>query len=159
MVLWTQGCSHNCEGCHNKETHSFTGGFLKDLEELKEEISNVKDHDGITLSGGDPFFQIEACLEIAKHSKSLGLNVWAYTGFKYENLINNPKTLEFLKYIDVLIDGPFILSEKSLSLKFKGSKNQRIINVKASLKNNKIVLLRKYNTALKSNKKEAQLFV
>ena len=72
MVLWTQGCSHNCEGCHNKETHSFTGGFLKDLDELKEEISNVKDHDGITLSGGDPFFQIEACLEIAKHSKSLG---------------------------------------------------------------------------------------
>jgi anaerobic ribonucleoside-triphosphate reductase activating protein len=159
MVIWTQGCSHNCEGCHNRETHSFTGGFLQDVEELKNEISKVKDHDGITLSGGDPFFQVEPCLEIAKYCKSLGLNVWAYTGFTYEKLIDNPKTLEFLKYIDVLIDGLFILSEKSLSLKFKGSKNQRIINVKDSLKKNKVVLVRKYNTNNKTSKKETQLFV
>ena len=78
-VVWTQGCSHNCPGCHNQKTHSFTGGFLKEIEELKEEISNLKNQDGITLSGGDPMFQIDACLEIAEFCQSQNLNVWCYT--------------------------------------------------------------------------------
>jgi anaerobic ribonucleoside-triphosphate reductase activating protein len=160
MVLWTQGCSHNCEGCHNKETHSFSGGFLKDVEVLKEEILTAKNHDGITLSGGDPFFQVEPSLEVAKFCKQNNLDVWCYTGFTFEQLMtmDNPKIKEFLKYIDILVDGPFILSEKSLTLKFRGSKNQRIINVKESLKKNKAVSIRKYNSNNKAKNKKP-LFV
>jgi anaerobic ribonucleoside-triphosphate reductase activating protein len=161
MVLWTQGCAHNCPGCHNQETHSFEGGFLKDIDELKQEILKVKDHDGITLSGGDPFFQVEPCLEIAKFCQDNHLNVWCYTGFTFEQLRskNNPKIEEFLKHIDVLVDGLFVLEQKSLSLKFRGSKNQRIINVRESLKKNKPVIIRKYNTKGNNDKKKQHLFI
>lgn len=164
FVLWTQGCSHNCKGCHNPETHAFDKGFIKDIDLLKEEILLIKNHDGITLSGGDPFFQIDACLEIAKFCHSNKLNVWCYTGFTYDKLMEmsliNPKVLDFLKEIDVLIDGPFKLEEKSLNLKFRGSKNQRIINVKESLKKNRPVLIRKYNEIKGKNiKEEKHLFI
>lgn len=153
-VIWTQGCSHNCKGCHNPETHSFEKGVLKDVEEIKEKIKELKLQDGITLSGGDPFFQTEACIEIAKYAKSLGLNIWAYTGFLFENLIKMEKTKELLKYVDVLVDGKFELENKSLNVKFRGSTNQRIINVPKSLKNGKVHQIRKYdNKATKSKKR------
>lgn len=147
-VLWTQGCSHACKGCHNPHTHSFTEGFYVDVEDLKKEISTLKNQDGITFSGGDPMFQIPALLEIAKHCQKIGLNIWCYTGFTFEQLMflnkSNPLIKELLKNIDVLVDGKFILEQKSLDLKFKGSKNQRILNVKSSLKLNRPVELRKY---------------
>ncbi len=137
-VIWTQGCSHNCPGCHNPETHDFKGGFEVSIDDVKQKLKNLKYQDGITLSGGDPFFQAKACLEIAKYSHNLNLNVWCYTGFTFEQLMKlsklKPIILDFLKQIDVLIDGRFILSEKSLNVKFRGSKNQRIIDVKKSLK-------------------------
>ena len=140
-VIWTQGCSHNCKGCHNPQTHSFTEGFLVDVEDIKKEISNLKLQDGITFSGGDPMFQVDACLEIAKFCQSNGFNVWMYTGFTFEQLIasNKQNINELLKYVDVLIDGRFILEQKSLNLMFRGSTNQRIIDVKKSLKNKKVV--------------------
>ena len=144
-VLWTQGCSHHCEGCHNPETWDFNGGIEVDVEEVKQEIDNLTLQDGITLSGGDPFFQAKACTEIAKYAKQKGLNVWAYTGFLYENLIKIEEMKELLKYIDVLVDGPFILNEKSLTLNYRGSSNQRIINVPKSLKDNKIHQIKKYD--------------
>ena len=163
MVLWTQGCSHNCPGCHNPNTHSFDGGFLKQVDEIKKEISQVKNHDGITLSGGDPFFQIDSCLEIAKFCKEQGLNVWCYTGFTFEELMTlnrfNKKVKEFLSYIDVLIDGKFIESEKSLTLKFRGSRNQRVLNVKDSLKKEKPVWIKKYKVNSKNIKNKERLFV
>jgi anaerobic ribonucleoside-triphosphate reductase activating protein len=163
MVVWTQGCSHNCKGCHNPNTHSFEGGFIKDIDELKEEIKDVLNHDGITFSGGDPFFQIESCLEIAKYGKSLGLNIWCYTGFTFEELMImkrfNKHVLEFLKNIDVLIDGRFIEEEKDLTLKFRGSKNQRILNVKDSLRKEKPVWIKKYKSESKKDKKNEHLFV
>lgn len=147
-VLWTQGCIHNCLGCHNPDTHSFNAGFLKDVEEIKNELLDLKLQDGITLSGGDPMCQVEACLEIAKFCKSIKLNVWCYTGYTFEQLLakskENPNIIELLNNIDVLVDGKFVLEEKSLNLKFKGSKNQRIIDVKKTLKNNKVYLVRKY---------------
>lgn len=145
-VIWTQGCSHNCFGCHNPLTHSFSGGTLVDVETVKDEISKLKNQDGITFSGGDPMFQAEQCLEIAKFCKKSNLNIWCYTGYTYEQLlaINNSKIMEFLSLIDVLIDGKFELAKKSYDLKFRGSSNQRIINVKASLKKGKVVLYRKY---------------
>lgn len=143
-VLWTQGCSHNCEGCHNPMTHDFKGGFLKDVEELKEEISSLEGQDGITLSGGDPFFQVDTVYEIVKHCEKLGLNIWCYTGFTFEKLLEmslkNPKISSLLSKIDVLVDGKFILSLKSYDCLFRGSTNQRLIDVKKSLKSNKIVL-------------------
>ena len=156
-VIWTQGCSHNCKGCHNPETHDFTKGILKDIEEVKEEIKNLKLQDGITLSGGDPFFQAKACTEIAKFAKKQGLNVWAYTGFLFEDLLKSKKKKNLLNYIDVLVDGKFELENKSLNIKFRGSTNQRIINVPKSLKDGKVREIKKYD--IKKHKTGKTLFV
>lgn len=147
-VIWTQGCPHNCEGCHNPNTHSYTGGFLKDIKDIKCELSALVGQAGITLSGGEPFMQPKECLEIIKYAKELQLNIWCFTGFTFEQLLelskNKPIYLELLQNIDVLIDGRFELSKRSLNLKYRGSKNQRIINVKKSLKENRVCLIRKY---------------
>lgn len=143
-VIWTQGCSHNCPGCHNPLTHDFNGGFLVDIEEVKEELKKLEGQDGITLSGGDPLFQKKACLEICKYAKEIGLNVWCFTGFLFEQLIKDKDAIELLSYIDVLVDGKFIMAEKSLNLYYKGSRNQRIIDVKKSLRAEKVVLVPEY---------------
>lgn len=157
-VVWTQGCSHNCPFCQNPQTHDFDGGYEMDLDELLLEIKNLEGQDGITLSGGDPLFQIDASLEIAKYSKSIGLNVWCYSGFTYEQIYSmgnsNPKYREFLEYIDVLVDGKFEIENKSLNIKFRGSTNQRIINVPKSLKTGKVVQIKKYDQ--KNSKKRRQ---
>ena len=146
-VIWTQGCSHNCEGCHNPSTHDFKGGELVELEEVLDALEDLSGQDGITLSGGDPFFQAKQCAEISKKSHELGLNVWAYTGFVYEDLINSNKKdlLELLFEIDVLIDGKFEKSKKSLDCPFRGSSNQRIIDVKKSIENKEIILFKLNN--------------
>ena len=147
-VIWTQGCPHNCKGCHNPETHDFNGGVLVDVEEIKKEIKSLEFQDGITLSGGDPFMQPEACLEIASYAQKLGLNVWAYTGFTFDQLRvlskSKPAIMELLKNVDVLVDGKFILEEKSFDVKYRGSKNQRIIDVQSSLDQNEVVTIKKY---------------
>ena len=153
-VLWTQGCIHNCKGCHNPQTHSFSSGHLVDIEEIKKQILEASSyHDGITFSGGDPMCQATGCLEIAKFCKENDINVWCYTGYTYEELITRGKTnlkiMEFLRNIDVLIDGKFILEKKSLDVKFRGSTNQRIIDVQRSLKEEKIILVDKYSDEIK----------
>ena len=159
-VIWTQGCSHYCKGCHNPETWSFEDGYLVDVDSVIKEIDSYSFQDGITLSGGDPFYQIDACTLIAKHCKDKNLNVWCYTGFLYEDLIKDEKALELLKNIDVLVDGPFVLSERSLDLQFKGSSNQRIIDVPNSLKENKIVLISKYISKKEySMKKKTSVYI
>lgn len=143
-VIWTQGCIHNCLGCHNPETHSFTEGYLIDVELIKEQIRKIDGQDGITFSGGDPMEQAEACCEIAKYCKELGMNVWCYTGYTWESLLKKakhfPKIKEFLQYIDVLVDGKFELSKKSYDVSFRGSKNQRLIDVPKSILEDKIIL-------------------
>ncbi|MBQ2408637.1 MAG: anaerobic ribonucleoside-triphosphate reductase activating protein [Bacilli bacterium] len=148
-VLWTQGCPHNCKGCHNPKTHSFKEGYLTDTMELIEELNkNIKYQDGITLSGGDPFMQPKAVNEIAKYVKSIDKNVWAYTGFEFEQLLEmsekNNSIKELLNNIDVLIDGKFKIEELSLDLYYRGSRNQRVINVKESLKQNQVILIEKF---------------
>lgn len=147
-VIWTQGCSHNCFGCHNPDTHDFNNGIKVNIEDLKTKIDDLEMQDGITFSGGDPMFQAKACSEIAEYAKSKKLNVWCYTGFTFEELLKMCKTNEyirkFLNNIDVLIDGKFILEQKSLNVLYRGSKNQRIINVKRSLKLCRASLIRKY---------------
>ena len=149
-VIWTQGCPHHCKGCHNPETHGFKGGFLKDINELIEEIRGLELQDGITFSGGDPMMQPKECTVIAKACKEMGYNIWCYTGFLFEDLLENNDRREFLNYIDVLVDGKFELDKKSYAAKFRGSTNQRLINVKASLKKNRAVVFRKYNTKVNS---------
>jgi anaerobic ribonucleoside-triphosphate reductase activating protein len=131
-VIWTQGCTKNCPGCHNPQTHALDGGFEVNIEQIYNELKNVKLQKGITLSGGDPFLQAEACSEIAKFAHSIGLDVWAFSGFTYEEIIQNPNPhfKELLKNIDVLVDGPFVEALKSYELKFKGSKNQRVLHLK-----------------------------
>ena len=143
-VIWTQGCPHHCLGCHNPETHDFDAGYLVDIEEIEKNIEILEGQDGITFSGGDPMLQPLPCSEIAKFCHLMDLNVWCYTGYTFEKLLemseNNSNIMSFLKQIDVLVDGKFIKEEKSFDLKFKGSKNQRIIDVPASLINKKVVL-------------------
>lgn len=161
-VIWTQGCSHNCLGCHNPNTHDFKGGFEIDVDELKTKIKNLKYQDGITLSGGDPFFQVPACLEIAKYCHTLNLNVWCYTGYTFEQLLciakKNSKVIDFLKQIDVLIDGRFELAKKSLNVKFRGSTNQRIIDVKKSLELGYACVITKYDSNLKEDNFSINIF-
>lgn len=144
-VIWTQGCSHNCLGCHNPSTHDFKGGFLKDIDELKEELDMLSFQDGVTFSGGDPFFQPEACAVLAKHIRSLGMDVWCYTGFTFEQLLENSKKnkkiMDFLSEIDIMVDGKFELDKRNLDLRFRGSSNQRIIDIQKSLKQGETIVL------------------
>ena len=143
-VIWCQGCIHNCPGCHNPNTHSFDGGYLKDVSSICEEIKNLEFQDGITLSGGDPLCQVDACLEIAKYCQSIGLNVWCYTGYKMEDLLRRcekeDKLKELLMNVDVLVDSPFILELKSYDVPFRGSKNQRLIDSKKSIDEMRVCL-------------------
>ena len=155
-VIWTQGCSHNCPSCHNPSTHSFDGGELVDVEDVIERIENLSNQDGITFSGGDPMFQAKACSIIAKKIHELGMNVWAYTGFTFEELLDkgNKEILDFLRNIDVLIDGKFELSKKSLDIKFRGSTNQRVIDVPSSLELHRVVEIDIDYKNIKEQKKE-----
>lgn len=148
-VIWTQGCPHNCLGCHNPNTHDFDGGFIVDVDDIKKELSLCKNQDGITLSGGDPFSQPEACYEIASYAKEIGLNVWCYTGYTFEALLilgrKNDIYLKLLSNIDILVDGKFMIELKSLNSKFRGSSNQRVIDAKKSLDRKEVVLVDEYH--------------
>lgn len=149
MVIWTQGCTHNCKGCHNPQTHNLCGGFYMETEEIINNIKSLKLQKGITLSGGEPFLQPEPLEEIAKEAKKNGLDVWSYTGFTFDQLLDKTnssyfKNLNLLKQIDVLVDGKFMDDKKDISLKFRGSSNQRIIDVQKSLKYKKVFLVEQY---------------
>lgn len=147
-VIWFQGCSHNCLGCHNPETHDFKSGFEVSISKVKEMIDNLEYQSGVTFSGGDPMMQVEALEELAKHVHERGMNVWCYTGYTFEELLElakkNSHYLEVLKNIDVLVDGRFVLVLKSFDVQFRGSSNQRIIDVAKSLEEGKAVSVLKY---------------
>ena len=144
FTIFTQGCAHHCFNCHNPETWDFDKGKDVDIDELISKINRNPLLQGITLSGGDPVCQAEACYEISKAAHSMGLNVWCYTGYTYEEMLKNPKAKKLLSEVDVLVDGKFILEEKSLDIYFRGSRNQRIIDVPKSLEQERIVLVDKY---------------
>lgn len=139
-VIWTQGCFHNCKGCHNPQTHDISKGTLYDIEDIIKEILQTQLQNGITLSGGEPFLQCNALVKILDGIKEKEFNVWAYTGFLYEELIKDQEKKNLLEKIDVLVDGKFIEEEKDIYLRFKGSRNQRIIDVQKSLHENRICL-------------------
>ena len=140
-VVFAQGCPHHCEGCHNPETHAFGTGFPATPEKIIEDIERNSLISGITLSGGEPFCQPVAFAALAKMAAKKGISVITYTGFLFEELIKSDEeaVLALLKATDFLVDGPFMLDQKSLLLKFRGSKNQRIIDVKKSIESNMVI--------------------
>lgn len=142
LTIFTQGCLHHCPGCHNPQTHDPEGGSWADTEDILAAAAENPLLDGITLSGGDPFLQPVPCLALAEGAHKIGLNVWTYTGYTWETLWeeNAPEKIALLKETDVLVDGPFLLAERSLELRFCGSRNQRLIDVKKSLAEDKVVL-------------------
>lgn len=140
MVLWTQGCEHHCPGCHNPKTHDRNGGTLYDVKECIDQIMEAPLQTGLTLSGGEPFLQAEALIPIAQAAKARQWNLWAYSGFTFEQLMADSTKRPLLELLDVLVDGKFVEALKDYRLKFKGSKNQRIIDVRESLKQNKVIL-------------------
>lgn len=152
-AVFVQGCSHHCPGCQNPHTWSFDGGIETHTELLIEEMKKNPLLSGLTLSGGEPFEQPEACLDLAQEAHKMGLNVWCYTGYTWEELMlkeydsveaarkdKMPAKAALMMCIDVLVDGPFIKEEKTLELSWRGSKNQRLIDVQESIKQNKVVL-------------------
>lgn len=143
MVVWTQGCIHHCKNCHNAQTWDLEGGNIYSVEDIQKQISESHLQTGLTLSGGEPFLQVEPLLEIVKTAKEKGLDIWAYSGFTYEELLVDEIKSQLLSQLDVLVDGKFIEELKDYRLVFKGSKNQRIIDVQASLTSGEVILSEK----------------
>ncbi len=143
MTVFTQGCPHNCEGCQNPQTHSFDGGYISDPENILREIDKDPLLQGVTFSGGEPFMQAEALSQLGEKIHSRGLDVITYTGFTYEQLCagfeDHPEWRDLLLQTDYLIDGKFVLSKRSLELRFRGSTNQRIIDVRSTIQSGSIV--------------------
>ncbi|MEG1781642.1 MAG: 4Fe-4S single cluster domain-containing protein [Oscillospiraceae bacterium] len=142
FTVFAQGCVHNCEGCHNPETHAFGIGTKYDVKDIVAMVKKNPIAKGVTFSGGEPFCQAEGFYELSKLLKADGYELAAYSGFTYEQLTADKDSFEFklLQQLDVLIDSPFILALRSLSSGFKGSTNQRIIDVQRSLEMGKPVL-------------------
>lgn len=145
MTIFTQGCPHGCEGCHNPETHDPAKGELVRMENVAKRIEEDARHkclDGITLSGGEPFMQPYACLVLATEARFYGLSVWCYTGYTFEELLKRGRMIDklLLSKIDVLVDGPFVKRLRTMELPFRGSSNQRLIDVAASLQAGKTIL-------------------
>ena len=144
FTIFTQGCPHHCEGGHNPHTHDFDGGNVVTTDEILEKIFANPLLDGVTFSGGEPFCQAKPLVEIARAVKEKGLDVITYTGFTLEYLLENADEenswRELLEVTDYLVDGKFDISKKSLALHFRGSSNQRIINVAKSLSNGEIIV-------------------
>lgn len=142
-VVFTQGCKHNCPGCHNPETHSFTGGYFMDTEEIAQDLAENRILRGITISGGDPMEQPLALLDLVKRVKDMKKTVWVYTGYKYEELLEKQdETInEILRTIDVLVDGKYISHLHKEGLRYRGSSNQRVIDCKKTLEYGRIILM------------------
>lgn len=142
FTIFTQGCPHNCRGCHNPQTHDFNGGELVEVSTLLEKIKANPLLDGVTFSGGEPFCQAEILSELGKSIKSLGLNIVTYTGYTFEELysnLNKKGWRNLLEVTDILIDGKFVLELKDWQIKFRGSSNQRYIDCRESLKQGRAV--------------------
>ncbi len=142
--IFVQGCPYHCEGCHNPESQPFEGGTVWTLDDVEKKFANNPLLSGITLSGGEPAEQAAPCAELARRAHQKGLNVWTYTGSTLEKLTERAQTDDALKQLlaetDVLVDGPFILAQRSLELDFCGSKNQRLIDMNETRRQGKIIL-------------------
>lgn len=144
FTVFVQGCPHHCKGCHNPETHDFNGGRLADVDKIFGKIIRDPLIKGVTFSGGEPFCQPEPLNYLAGLLKEKGYHVMSYSGYTFEELLEmsekNSDVKGLLEKLDILVDGRFELSQRSLELKFKGSRNQRLIDVPKSLKDGRVVL-------------------
>ena len=143
LVVFAQGCKHNCLECHNPETHSLEGGYLISIDEIVERVRKNPLLQGVTFSGGDPFEQAHIFGILAKLVKEMGLDVVTYTGYLYEKILDEIEHKKdwdmLLKHSDIIVDGKYDKTKKKSDLKFIGSANQRIIDVKKTFETNKIV--------------------
>jgi len=144
-VVFVQGCELSCEGCHNPEAWKKDGGDEVPIDEIVAQMLGNPLTDGLTLSGGEPFLQAEECVKLSSAARKNGLNVWVYTGFTLEELFiraqSEQAVRELLELTDVLVDGPFIIAKRTLSLKWRGSMNQRVLDMHKSISAGKAVEL------------------
>lgn len=146
-VIFISGCKHNCYKCQNIKSHNFNYGELFSKDKQLKIINGIKNNpliDGITLSGGDPFYsakEVNSFITLLKQNIK-DINIWIYSGFTYEEILlsQNEEMIKLLKSCNILVDGKYIDMERNLRIKFRGSSNQRIINVQKSLKENKVIL-------------------
>lgn len=143
-VIFTQGCPHHCPGCHNPQTHDFSGGQDANTEKILEEIFRNPILSGVTFSGGEPFCQAEGLVPIAEAVKEKGKHLMIYTGYLLEQLqkMENASVRRLLELADVIVDGPFVMEEKNLTLSFRGSENQRVIDMVKTRAAGEVVLYR-----------------
>ena len=129
LAVFFQGCEMRCPNCHNPHTHDLNGGEMKNLSEIIEMMDKNPLLDGITLTGGEPFLQADKAAVLAEAARARGLSVVAYTGYLFEQLLENIEHLKLVKLCDYITDGAYEEGSRSLELFFKGSKNQRIIDI------------------------------
>ena len=142
-AVFVQGCSHGCPGCHNPDSQPCAGGTVRAIADVVAEIAANKLVQGVTISGGEPFEQAAACAALARQVRELGLDVWTYSGYRYEQLaegIPDPAARDLLDQTDVLVDGPFVQAQHSYQLPWRGSRNQRLIDVPATRALGRVVL-------------------
>lgn len=133
-VIWTQGCRQHCPGCQNPETWDDSGsvGTLVKIDTIKEQLRAMRGQTGLTFCGGEPMLQAKACAEIARFAREeLGWKVWSFTGLIYEKVPRDSEAWQFVLQLDALIDGPFIQAQRDLSIKWRGSRNQRLLHLKS----------------------------
>ena len=139
--VYSSGCPHHCPGCHNPQSWNIDNGHPVEIEEILKVILDDPFAD-VTFTGGDPMFQPQGFKELAKAIKLHSTkNIWCYTGYRFEELLQNPAQKALLEQVDVLVDGRFIEALKNGELRFRGSSNQRIIDVQASLKEGETVVM------------------
>ena len=143
-TLFVSGCTHNCEGCFNKEQQDFNYGeeFTKEVEDNFIEYTKSRQIKGVNILGGEPMQQIkdDTLLKLLRRIKEeTNKPIWLWSGYTFEEIINNPKRLELLKEVDVLIDGKFQKENRDIMLKYRGSNNQRVIDVKKSIDENRVI--------------------
>ncbi len=143
FTLFTQGCPHNCKGCHNPESHNINGGYDIEAEKVIAEFNKNPLLSGITFSGGEPIIQAKELIPIAEAVTQQGKNCWIYSGWTFEELMekNDADINKLLSLCDVLVDGKYVEDERDLTLLFRGSRNQRVIDLKKSLSENKAITL------------------
>ena len=144
FTVFCQGCPHGCPGCHNPESHDFEGGSDCSIDRILEEIDKDPLLAGVTFSGGEPFCQPEAFLQLAEAVKTRNLNITTFSGYTYEQLCEmaetNTAVKKLLDITDILVDGPYIKEKRDLTLQFRGSSNQRVIDMNRTRKQNQVVI-------------------
>ena len=146
FVIFCQGCPHGCPGCHNPESHDFNGGYDCSTDRILEEIDKNPLLKGVTFSGGEPMCKAKEFSYLAEEIKKRGLDLVVFTGYTYEKLIeeNDPDRMKLLEFTDLLIDGPYLKDQRDLTLRFRGSRNQRIIDISKTEKKGEPVLEEEY---------------